>query len=81
MDEADFDENLLNIIGGFLGSDPILCSTTSWWSKSHSSHRSNLSGNAQLFHQDVDYLKFIKVFIYLLIPNGVNKSAFIKDFA
>ena len=60
-----FDENLLNIIGGFLGSDPILCSTTSWWSKSHSSHRSNLSGNAQLFHQDVDYLKFIKVFIYL----------------
>lgn len=60
-----FDDRILNAIGKFFGSDPILCQTNSWWSKNHSNHRSNLSGNAQMYHQDAEYLKFIKVFIYL----------------
>ena len=60
-----FDERILNVVGTFFGSAPILCQTNSWWSKNHSNHRSNLSGNAQLYHQDVEYLKFIKVFVYL----------------
>lgn len=60
-----FDDRLLNIVGEFLGSTPILSITSSWWSKNHSNHRSNLSGNAQMYHQDLDYIKFLKVFIYL----------------
>ncbi|MDB4088476.1 phytanoyl-CoA dioxygenase family protein [Flavobacteriales bacterium] len=60
-----FDKNLLNLVGQFLGSEPILCQTNSWWSVARSTHRSNLSANAQLFHQDTEYLKFVKVFIYL----------------
>ncbi|MEZ7900483.1 MAG: phytanoyl-CoA dioxygenase family protein [Flavobacteriales bacterium] len=60
-----FDQNLLNLVGHFLGSDPVLCQTNCWWSVNKSTHRSNLSGNAQLFHQDTEYLKFVKVFIYL----------------
>lgn len=60
-----FDDRILNTVGMFFGSDPILCQTNSWWSKNHSKHRSNLSGNAQLYHQDAEYLKFIKVFVYL----------------
>jgi|TARA_B110000977_G_scaffold116911_1_gene151061 hypothetical protein len=60
-----FDDRLLNIVGEFLGSIPILTITSSWWSKNHSNHRSNLSGNAQMYHQDLDYIKFLKVFIYL----------------
>ena len=60
-----FDKNLLNLVGHFLGSVPVLCQTNCWWSVNKSTHRSNLSGNAQLFHQDTEYLKFVKVFIYL----------------
>jgi ectoine hydroxylase-related dioxygenase (phytanoyl-CoA dioxygenase family) len=60
-----FNENLLNLVGKFLGSEPILCQTNSWWTVSNSTHRSNLSANSQMFHQDMAYLKFIKVFIYL----------------
>lgn len=60
-----FDTNLLNLVSQFLGSEPVLCQTNCWWSVSKSTHRSNLSGNAQLFHQDTEYLKFVKVFIYL----------------
>ena len=67
-----FDENLLNLVGEFLGSEPILCQTNCWWSVNKSTHRSNLSTNAQLFHQDTEYLKFIKVFIYLTDVNEKN---------
>lgn len=67
-----FDSRILNIIGSFFNAPPILCQTNSWWSKSHSNHRSNLSSNAQLYHQDLDYLKFIKVFIYLKDINENN---------
>lgn len=67
-----FDENLLNLVGDFLGSEPILCQTNCWWSVANSTHRSNLSTNAQLFHQDTEYLKFVKVFIYLTDVNKDN---------
>ncbi len=67
-----FDENLLNLVGSFLGSEPILCQTNCWWSVANSTHRSNLSTNAQLFHQDTEYLKFVKVFIYLTDVNDNN---------
>lgn len=67
-----FDENLLNLVGSFLGSEPILCQTNCWWSVANSTHRSNLSTNAQLFHQDTEYLKFVKVFIYLTDVNDDN---------
>lgn len=60
-----FDKNLLNLVSQFLGSEPVLCQTNCWWSVAKSTHRSNLSANAQLFHQDTEYLKFVKVFIYL----------------
>lgn len=67
-----FDTNLLNLVSQFLGSEPILCQTNCWWSINKSTHRSNLSGNAQLFHQDTEYLKFVKVFIYLTDVNEDN---------
>lgn len=65
VQEIAFDESLLNLVGKFLGAEPVLCQTNCWWSVANSTHRSNLSANAQLFHQDTEYLKFVKVFVYL----------------
>ena len=63
--EIAFDPVLLSIAGNYLGCWPIHVQTNAWFSfQSQESHH-NLSQNAQLFHQDKEFIKFLKVFIYL----------------
>ena len=65
------DENFFHISNEYLGSKPILDIVTLWWNKtipvSLSDDKKNLLKNAsaQMFHLDMDRLKFLKFFIFL----------------
>jgi hypothetical protein len=66
------DENLLSIANLYLGSIPILDLVVLWWSTSlenlniDEQTKSILKNkSAQMFHFDMDRLKFLKFFIYL----------------
>lgn len=66
------DENFLHIANEYLGSKPILDLVVMWWSNSLSEltideNTKELLKNrsAQMFHFDMDRLKFLKFFIYL----------------
>ncbi len=65
------DPILLDSMQQFLGSTPIHVQANSWWSKPELSDSSSLNRNAQLYHQDKEFIKFLKVFIYL---NDVNED-------
>lgn len=55
------DPGILRIVQQFLGATPTISNVNMWWSiagKSKAEH-------AQLFHRDVDDLKFCKLFVYL----------------
>lgn len=65
------DKNLLLIANDYLGIAPIHVQTNCWWSRNYKSNKNALSANAQLFHQDKEFIKFLKVFIYL---NDVNEE-------
>lgn len=64
------DPALLSIIGSYLGCQPIHVQTSCWWSVNRSTRNSKLSKSAQLFHQDKEFLRFVKVFIYLTPVNS-----------
>lgn len=59
-----YDPYILNVVGGYLGCPPILVQTNMWHSFP-GGWISRLSGNGQAYHQDKEFVKFIKVFIYL----------------
>lgn len=62
------DRNLLQIAQDYLGAKPILDIGMMWWSLPvHGLPNAELFKNkaAQLFHFDLDRLKFLKVFVYL----------------
>lgn len=60
-----FDPYILSTAARYLGCCPIHVQTNVWFSFPTKADRKNLSENAQMFHQDKEFLKFIKVFIYL----------------
>lgn len=60
-----FDPYILSVVSGYLGCEPIHVQTNAWFSFQSNSNTKELSTNAQLYHQDKDFIKFIKVFIYL----------------
>ena len=60
-----FDPNLVAVAQSFLGAPPIHTQTACWWSKRYSEELEHIKTAAQRFHQDRDYIKFLKVFIYL----------------
>lgn len=57
------DPGLLAIAQSFLGSKPILDMISMWWSTSFSKKAS--SEVAQLYHFDMERIKFLKIFFYL----------------
>lgn len=57
------DTTLLNIAQNFLKTSPILDLITMWWSTSINQEAN--SQIAQMYHYDMDRLKFLKFFIYL----------------
>jgi Phytanoyl-CoA dioxygenase (PhyH) len=60
-----FDPYFLSIAGAYLGCVPIHVQTNAWFSFPTFNETNNLSTNAQMFHQDKEFAKFFKVFIYL----------------
>jgi ectoine hydroxylase-related dioxygenase (phytanoyl-CoA dioxygenase family) len=60
-----FDPNLVAVAQKFLGAPPVHTQTNCWWSKHHSDDLEHVKAAAQQFHQDRDYIRFLKVFIYL----------------
>ena len=66
-----FDPYILSTVAQYLGCCPIHVQTNLWFSFPTFEEKNNLSSNAQLFHQDKEFTKFIKVFIYL---NDVDEN-------
>lgn len=69
--EIAFEPTILSIAANYLKCPPIHVQTNIWFSFPDI-HKVNLSENAQLFHQDKEFIKFIKIFIYLNEVNEVN---------
>jgi hypothetical protein len=59
------DKNILSAIEKYLGCQPIHVSCTTWWSKFNKLDQTSLNYGAQLYHQDKEFVKFVKVFVYL----------------
>ncbi len=57
------DLTLLSIAQAYLGCRPVFTSCTMWWSTAFKSDPD--AGQAQLFHFDMNHIKFLKMFIYL----------------
>lgn len=55
------DPGILRIVQEFLGCKPTISNINMWWSKTGKEQ----AKDAQLFHRDVDDIKFCKLFIYL----------------
>lgn len=60
-----FDPYILSMAAKYLGCVPIHDQTNIWFSFPTFKEGLNLSTNAQMFHQDKGFVKFLKVFIYL----------------
>ena len=60
-----FDPYILSMVTQYLGCAPVHVQTNLWFSFPTVKDKNNLSTNAQMYHQDKEFVKFIKVFIYL----------------
>jgi hypothetical protein len=60
-----FDPFILSVVSEYFGCTPIHVQTNSWFSFPTKEEVGKLSSNAQEFHQDKEFMKFLKVFIYL----------------
>ncbi|WP_194273729.1 MULTISPECIES: phytanoyl-CoA dioxygenase family protein [Rhizobium] len=60
-----FDPYILSMVSQYLGCAPVHVQTNLWFSFPTLKDKNNLSTNAQMYHQDKEFTKFIKVFIYL----------------
>jgi len=60
-----FDPYIIAIATRYLGCPPVHVQTNAWFSFPGGTSKHNLSMNGQLFHQDKEFIKFFKVFIYL----------------
>jgi len=65
LQELAYDPYILSIAANYLGCCPIHVQTNLWFSFPTKISKENLHKNAQMFHQDKEFVKFIKVFIYL----------------
>jgi hypothetical protein len=66
------DPYLLSMASRYLGCCPIHVQTNFWFSFPTFENLTNKSSNGQLFHQDKEFLKFLKVFIYLTDVDETN---------
>lgn len=60
-----FNPSLIAVAQRFLGAPPIHTQITCWWSTPHSRSLEHVKSAAQQFHQDRDYIKFVKIFVHL----------------
>ncbi|QDV11933.1 Phytanoyl-CoA dioxygenase (PhyH) [Rosistilla oblonga] len=62
------DPTLLGIAQSVLGAAPIHAQTNAWWSfplEGDATSEATQKRNAQWFHQDMEFIDFVKVFVYL----------------
>ncbi len=57
------DMSLLRVAQGYLGCRPVFTGCTMWWSAAYLDQPDDYA--AQMFHFDMNQIKFLKVFIYL----------------
>ena len=65
---------LLAVVAAYLGATPTIASMQVWWTLGHASNAVEVARD-DMFHRDVDDLKFIKIFMYLTDvgqENGVH---------
>ena len=60
-----FDPYIISTAARYLGCPPIHVQTNAWFSFPGATSKNNLSMNGQMFHQDKEFIKFFKVFIYI----------------
>lgn len=65
------DPFILGVTGQYLSGQPIHVQSNCWWSTAFETNKTALSANAQLFHQDKEFVKFLKLFLYL---NDVDET-------
>lgn len=65
------DPFLQAVTGQYLSGQPIHVQSNCWWSTAFETNKTALSANAQLFHQDKEFVKFLKLFLYL---NDVDET-------
>jgi len=69
MQRLAFDPTLLGITQRVLGATPIHVQTNAWWTfptgGAGESAEAIQKRNAQWFHQDMEFINFVKVFVYL----------------
>jgi len=66
------DFNILSAIEKYLGCQPIHVSCITWWSKFNKLDETSLNYGAQLYHQDKEFIKFVKIFVYLSDVDDTN---------
>lgn len=59
------DPMLLSVIQNYLECIPIHVQTNCWWTINRGITEASQSQDAQLFHQDKEFIRFVKVFVYL----------------
>ena len=67
--ELSHEPHILELVKDYLDAEPIQTQANCWWSVNY--EEANYSKNAQIFHQDYTYRKFIKLFLYL---NDIDKT-------
>jgi len=70
LQELAFDPTIITVAQEALGTIPIHVQTNCWWSFPHRKEKVKAiskaeNRNAQRFHQDQEFITFIKVFVYL----------------
>lgn len=70
IQELIMDPVLINIARNYLGSEPIFDFPAMWWTTAYLKQASEEA--AQLYHFDLDRLKWLKIFIYLTDVNEDN---------
>lgn len=65
---------ILGVVAAYLGATPTIAGLQVWWTLGHASNATELARD-DMFHRDVDDLRFIKLFMYLTDvgpENGVH---------
>ncbi|MEY9255551.1 hypothetical protein ABH989_002967 [Bradyrhizobium ottawaense] len=69
------DPIVLSAVADSLGAKPTISYMTAWWSIAHG----EAAKEAELYHRDVDDLRFIKLFVYLTdVDEGSGPHAFVR---
>ncbi|MBU6149256.1 MAG: hypothetical protein KGQ54_03585, partial [Verrucomicrobia bacterium] len=58
-------QKIIKIVEAYLGAPPIISAVQAWWSTSNKISSEAASENAQMFHFDMERIKWLKFFVYI----------------